>query len=139
MIRRPPRSTRTDTLFPYTTLFRSGDRLGRRARPAHRAGHDLPGSDRELNQVSHETKALNLVPMVVEQTSRGERAYDLYSRLLKERVIFLVGAIADHMANVIVGQMLFLAAANPAADITLSHNSPGGGSTAGLCMPDPTT
>src|SRR3546814_1051386 len=102
--------------------LRAGDRLGRRARPAHRAGHDLPGSDRELNQVSHETKALNLVPMVVEQTSRGERAYDIYSRLLKERVIFLVGAIDDHMANVIVAQMLFLEAENPEKEIGRAHN-----------------
>jgi ATP-dependent Clp endopeptidase proteolytic subunit ClpP len=63
--------------------------------------------------MSHETKALNLVPMVVEQTSRGERAYDIYSRLLKERVIFLVGGIDDHVANVIVAQMLFLEAEKP--------------------------
>src|SRR3546814_9141403 len=116
---------------------RAGDRLGRRARPAHRAGHDLPGSDRELNQVSHETKALNLVPMVVEQTSRGERAYDIYSRLLKERVIFLVGAIDDHMANVIVAQMLFLEAENPEKDISLYINSPGGVVTAGMSIYDP--
>ena len=65
-------------------------------------------------------KALNLVPMVVEQTSRGERAYDIYSRLLKERVIFLVGGIDDHMANVIVAQMLFLEAENPEKDISLA-------------------
>src|SRR3546814_9840037 len=115
---------------------RAGDRLCRRARPAHRAGQDLPGSDRELNQVSHETKALNLVPMVVEQTSRGERAYDIYSRLLKERVIFLVGAIDDHMANVIVAQMLFLEAENPEKDISLYINSPGGVVTAGMSIYD---
>ena len=70
--------------------------------------------------MSIETKALNLVPMVVEQTSRGERAYDIYSRLLKERVIFLVGGVDDHVANVIVAQMLFLEAENPEKDIQLS-------------------
>ncbi|HRO28522.1 MAG TPA: ATP-dependent Clp protease proteolytic subunit, partial [Luteimonas sp.] len=74
----------------------------------------------------YETKALNLVPMVVEQTSRGERAYDIYSRLLKERVIFLVGGIDDYMANVIVAQLLFLEADNPEKDINLYINSPGG-------------
>ncbi|GAB3302723.1 ATP-dependent Clp endopeptidase proteolytic subunit ClpP [Luteimonas notoginsengisoli] len=80
--------------------------------------------------------ALNLVPMVVEQTSRGERAYDIYSRLLKERVIFLVGAIDDHMANVIVAQMLFLEAENPEKDISLYINSPGGVVTAGMSIYD---
>ena len=78
--------------------------------------------------------ALNLVPMVVEQTSRGERAYDIYSRLLKERVIFLVGPIDDHMANVIVAQMLFLEAENPEKDINLYINSPGGVVTAGMAI-----
>ena len=86
--------------------------------------------------MSHDTKALNLVPMVVEQTSRGERAYDIYSRLLKERVIFLVGAIDDHMANVIVAQMLFLEAENPEKDISLYINSPGGVVTAGMSVYD---
>ena len=86
--------------------------------------------------MSVETKALNLVPMVVEQTSRGERAYDIYSRLLKERVIFLVGAIDDHMANVIVAQMLFLEAENPEKDISLYINSPGGVVTAGMSIYD---
>src|SRR3546814_5693384 len=76
--------------------------------------------------------------MVVEQTSRGERAYDIYSRLLKERVIFLVGAIDDHMANVIVAQMLFLEAENPEKDISLYINSPGGVVTAGMSIYDPT-
>ena len=80
--------------------------------------------------------ALNLVPMVVEQTSRGERAYDIYSRLLKERVIFLVGPIDDHMANVIVAQMLFLEAENPEKDISLYINSPGGVVTAGMAIYD---
>ncbi len=85
---------------------------------------------------SHLTKALNLVPMVVEQTSRGERAYDIYSRLLKERVIFLVGAVDDHVANVIVAQMLFLEAENPEKDISLYINSPGGVVTAGMSVYD---
>ncbi|WP_183948033.1 ATP-dependent Clp endopeptidase proteolytic subunit ClpP [Rehaibacterium terrae] len=82
------------------------------------------------------TVALNLVPMVVEQTSRGERAYDIYSRLLKERVIFLVGPIDDHMANVVVAQLLFLEADNPEKDISLYINSPGGIVTAGLAIYD---
>ena len=86
--------------------------------------------------MSHETKALNLVPMVVEQTSRGERAYDIYSRLLKERVIFLVGGIDDYMANVVVAQLLFLEAENPEKDISLYINSPGGVVTAGLAIYD---
>ena len=86
--------------------------------------------------MSHETKALNLVPMVVEQTSRGERAYDIYSRMLKERVIFLVGGIDDHVANVIVAQMLFLEAENPEKDISLYINSPGGSVSAGLAIYD---
>jgi len=85
---------------------------------------------------SIETKALNLVPMVVEQTSRGERAYDIYSRLLKERVIFLVGGIDDHMANVVVAQLLFLEADNPEKDINLYINSPGGVVTAGMAIYD---
>ena len=82
------------------------------------------------------TKALNLVPMVVEQTSRGERAYDIYSRLLKERVIFLVGPVEDHVANVIIAQMLFLEAENPEKDISLYINSPGGVVTAGMAIYD---
>ena len=86
--------------------------------------------------MSHETKALNLVPMVVEQTSRGERAYDIYSRLLKERVIFLVGGIDDYMANVVVAQLLFLEAENPEKDISLYINSPGGIVTAGMAIYD---
>lgn len=79
---------------------------------------------------------LNLVPMVVEQTSRGERAYDIYSRLLKERVIFLVGPIDDHMANVVVAQLLFLESENPEKDIHLYINSPGGVVTAGMAIYD---
>jgi ATP-dependent Clp protease protease subunit len=81
-------------------------------------------------------QALNLVPMVVEQTSRGERAYDIYSRLLKERVIFLVGGVDDHVANVIVAQMLFLEAENPEKDISFYINSPGGVVTAGMAIYD---
>ena len=77
-----------------------------------------------------------LVPMVVEQTSRGERAYDIYSRLLKERIIFLTGQVEDHMANLIVAQMLFLEAENPEKDIHLYINSPGGVITAGMSIYD---
>tara|TARA_Y100000590_G_scaffold455919_1_gene605469 strand:+ start:3418 stop:4056 length:639 start_codon:yes stop_codon:yes gene_type:complete len=79
---------------------------------------------------------LNLVPMVVEQTSRGERAYDIYSRLLKERVIFVVGAIEDYMANVVIAQMLFLESEDPSKDISLYINTPGGSVTAGLAIYD---
>ena len=77
-----------------------------------------------------------LIPMVVEQTSRGERAYDIYSRLLKERVIFLVGPVEDHMANLVVAQLLFLESENPDKDIHLYINSPGGSVTAGLSIYD---
>jgi ATP-dependent Clp protease protease subunit len=83
-----------------------------------------------------ETRALNLVPMVIEQTARGERAYDIYSRLLKERVIFVVGPIEDHMANLVVAQLLFLESENPDKDIHLYINSPGGVVTAGLSIYD---
>jgi len=86
--------------------------------------------------MNNETRALNLVPMVVEQTSRGERAYDIYSRLLKERVIFLVGPVDDHVANVIVAQMLFLESENPDKDINFYINSPGGSVSAGLAIYD---
>ncbi|MBT8070482.1 MAG: ATP-dependent Clp endopeptidase proteolytic subunit ClpP [Xanthomonadales bacterium] len=86
--------------------------------------------------MNNETRALNLVPMVVEQTSRGERAYDIYSRLLKERVIFLVGPVDDHTANVIVAQMLYLESENPNKDINLYINSPGGSVSAGLAIYD---
>lgn len=82
------------------------------------------------------TRALNLVPIVVEQTARGERSYDIYSRLLKERVIFMVGPVEDYMANVIVAQMLFLESENPDKDIHLYINSPGGSVTAGLAVYD---
>ena len=81
-------------------------------------------------------RALNLVPMVVEQTARGERAYDIYSRLLKDRLIFIVGPIDDYMANIVVAQMLFLESENPEKDISLYINSPGGVVTAGLAIYD---
>lgn len=81
-------------------------------------------------------RALNLVPMVIEQTARGERAYDIYSRLLKERVIFIVGPVEDYMANVVVAQLLFLESENPDKDIHLYINSPGGSVTAGLAIYD---
>lgn len=77
-----------------------------------------------------------LVPMVVEQTARGERAYDIYSRLLKERVVFIVGPVEDHMANLVVAQLLFLESENPDKDIHLYINSPGGSVTAGLSIYD---
>jgi len=91
---------------------------------------------RRANNMNNETRALNLVPMVVEQTARGERAYDIYSRLLKERVIFLVGPVDDHTANVIVAQMLYLESENPDKDINLYINSPGGSVSAGLAIYD---
>lgn len=81
-------------------------------------------------------KAMNLVPMVVEQTARGERAYDIYSRLLKERVVFVVGPVEDNMANLIVAQLLFLESENPDKDIHLYINSPGGAVNAGLAVYD---
>ena len=77
-----------------------------------------------------------LVPMVIEQTSRGERSYDIYSRLLKDRVIFVVGQVEDHMANLVVAQLLFLESENPDKDIHLYINSPGGSVTAGLSIYD---
>ena len=91
---------------------------------------------RRASNMNNETRALNLVPMVVEQTHRGERAYDIYSRLLKERVIFLVGPVDDHTANVIVAQLLFLESENPEKDINLYINSPGGSVSAGLAIYD---
>ncbi len=84
----------------------------------------------------NEIHALNLVPMVVEQTSRGERAYDIYSRLLKERVIFLVGPVEDNVANLIIAQLLYLESENPDKDINLYINSPGGSVTSGLAIYD---
>jgi len=87
------------------------------------------------NNNSFEEK-MNVVPMVVEQSSRGERAYDIYSRLLKERIIFMTGQVEDHMANLIVAQMLFLEAENPEKDIYLYINSPGGVITSGMSIYD---
>ena len=80
--------------------------------------------------------SLNLIPMVVEQHARGERAYDIYSRLLKERVVFIVGPVEDHMANLVVAQLLYLESENPDKDIHLYINSPGGSVTAGLAIYD---
>ena len=88
------------------------------------------------NSYSSEIKGLNLVPIVVEQSARGERSYDIYSRMLKERVIFLVGPVDDNVANVIVAQLLFLESENPDKDIHLYINSPGGSVTAGLAIYD---
>ena len=83
-----------------------------------------------------ETQALGMVPMVIEQSGRGERSYDIYSRLLKERVIFLVGPVNDQTANLVVAQLLFLESENPDKDISLYINSPGGVITAGLAIYD---
>ena len=89
------------------------------------------------NSVStSDTQALGLVPMVVEQSGRGERAFDIYSRLLKERVVFLVGEVNDQSANLIVAQLLFLESENPDKDISLYINSPGGSVSAGLAVFD---
>lgn len=85
---------------------------------------------------NNEIKALNLVPMVVEQTARGERSYDIYSRLLKERVVFLVGPVEDNVANLIIAQLLYLESENPDKDIHLYINSPGGSVTAGMAIYD---
>jgi len=86
-----------------------------------------------LTQLNEE---LNLIPMVVEQTPRGERAFDIYSRLLKDNIIFAVGSIEDHMANLIIAQMLFLESENPSKDVSLYINSPGGSITSGLSIYD---
>ena len=93
----------------------------------HGGVHDAP---------THDTQALGLVPMVIETSGRGERAYDIYSRLLRERVIFLVGPVNDMSANLVVAQLLFLEAENPDKDISLYINSPGGVITAGLAILD---
>ena len=92
--------------------------------------------DDEFTMKNRDIQALNLIPMVVEQTSRGERAYDIYSRLLKERVVFLVGDVEDQVANLIVAQLLFLESENPDKDIHLYINSPGGSVSAGLAIYD---
>jgi ATP-dependent Clp protease, protease subunit len=90
----------------------------------------------EMNKLIEDPTRSQLVPMVIEQTARGERSFDIYSRLLKERVIFLVGQVEDHMANLIVAQMLFLESENPDKDINLYINSPGGSVTAGMSIYD---
>ncbi|MBG6287374.1 MULTISPECIES: ATP-dependent Clp endopeptidase proteolytic subunit ClpP [Pseudomonas] len=89
-----------------------------------------------MPQVPNIQAAGGLVPMVVEQSARGERSYDIYSRLLKERIIFLVGQVEDYMANLVVAQLLFLEAENPDKDIHLYINSPGGSVTAGMSIYD---
>lgn len=90
----------------------------------------------KLNQAAPIEAAGGLVPMVIEQTARGERSYDIYSRLLKERVIFLVGQVEDYMANLVVAQLLFLESENPDKDIHLYINSPGGSVSAGMSIYD---
>lgn len=89
-----------------------------------------------VDRIVQDPRAVGLVPMVVEQTARGERAFDIYSRLLKERVVFLVGPVEDYMANLVVAQLLFLEAENPDKDIHLYINSPGGSVTAGMSIYD---
>jgi len=89
-----------------------------------------------IGQMNNQINNLGLVPMVIEQTSRGERSFDIYSRLLKERVIFLVGPVEDNMANLVVAQLLFLESENPDKDIHLYINSPGGSVTAGMSIYD---
>ncbi|MGD8379012.1 MAG: ATP-dependent Clp endopeptidase proteolytic subunit ClpP [Gammaproteobacteria bacterium] len=93
-------------------------------------------SNQHFDGGAMDTQALNLVPIVVEQTARGERSYDIYSRLLKERVVFVVGPIEDYMANLIVAQLLFLESENPDKDIHLYINSPGGHVSSGLAIYD---
>lgn len=89
-----------------------------------------------MKDKTYQEPMMNLVPMVVEQSARGERAYDIYSRLLKERVIFIVGPVEDHMANLVVAQILFLESENPDKDISIYINSPGGSVTAGMAIYD---
>ena len=89
-----------------------------------------------MKDKKYQEPMMNLVPMVVEQSARGERAYDIYSRLLKERVIFVVGPVEDHMANLVVAQILFLESENPDKDISIYINSPGGSVTAGMAIYD---
>jgi len=93
-------------------------------------------NERDTNERGMNEQALNLVPMVVEQSARGERAYDIYSRLLKERVIFIVGPIEDYASNLIVAQLLYLESENPEKDINIYINSPGGSVTAGMAIYD---
>jgi len=98
-----------------------------------------PGDKKNMNHTQNsalDTQALGLVPMVVETSGRGERAYDIYSRLLKERVVFLVGEVNDQSANLVIAQLLFLESENPEKDISLYINSPGGSVSAGLAIYD---
>ena len=98
-----------------------------------------PGDKKNMNHTQNsalDTQALGMVPMVVETSGRGERAYDIYSRLLKERVVFLVGEVNDHTANLVIAQLLFLESENPEKDISLYINSPGGSVSAGLAIYD---
>lgn len=96
----------------------------------------MTNSDNGIGNIISPQAAGGLVPMVIEQTARGERSYDIYSRLLKERVIFLVGQVEDYMANLVVAQLLFLESENPDKDIHLYINSPGGSVTAGMAIYD---
>jgi ATP-dependent Clp protease protease subunit len=98
-----------------------------------------PGDEKNMNHTQNsalDTEALGMVPMVVETSGRGERAYDIYSRLLKERVVFLVGEVNDQTANLVIAQLLFLESENPEKDISLYINSPGGSVSAGLAIYD---
>jgi ATP-dependent Clp protease protease subunit len=98
-----------------------------------------PGDKRNMNHTQNsalDTQALGMVPMVIETSGRGERAYDIYSRLLKERVVFLVGEVNDQTANLVIAQLLFLESENPEKDISLYINSPGGSVSAGLAIFD---
>jgi ATP-dependent Clp protease protease subunit len=116
---------------PLTPLFKGENRRGQPPTPPLSQRGDRGDLTKEDFVIYN-----NLVPMVVEQSARGERAYDIYSRLLKERIIFLVGPIDDHMANLIVAQLLFLESENPDKDISLYINSPGGVVTAGMSIYD---
>ena len=96
----------------------------------------ITSMSREMKQLSEDPTRSSLVPIVIEQTARGERSFDIYSRLLKERVVFMVGQVEDHMANLIVAQMLWLESENPDKDINFYINSPGGSVTAGMSIYD---
>jgi ATP-dependent Clp protease protease subunit len=96
----------------------------------------MNGVDMDLQMSALNTQGLGMVPMVIEQSGRGERSYDIYSRLLKERVIFMVGEVNDHVANLVVAQLLFLESENPDKDISFYINSPGGSVTAGMAIFD---
>src|SRR5471030_1639343 len=97
---------------------------------------DPSATEKNSSMSALETQALGMVPMVIEQSGRGERAYDIYSRLLRERIIFLVGPVNDHSANLVVAQLLFLESENPDKDISLYINSPGGSVSAGMSVFD---